>query len=253
MSDSKGPLVVSAELAEKLLAVLNVVIERPHSFCRECADNGFGVGKDCPNRGFPCDLLDIRNALANAAPMVVPVEVQALVASTRETLKGLEDCAQKCKATLEKIPYAGTLIAQNAIGRAVQNSDNVVTIAVDQHERLESCRRQLEVIAVGDSENPMDDARNLLVASGFWNGVTANKETSAQIVTRFGCYCDLEPQMEPDSCVIDDGRPHDCIYAKGKACKTQCEHWKPITRENNIKAGISPDAGLNVKNREIST
>ena len=31
---------------------------------------------------------------------------------------------------------------------------------------------------------------------------------------RFGCHCDLEPNMIPDGCVIDDGRPFDCVHAE---------------------------------------
>lgn len=68
--------------------------------------------------------------------------------------------------------------------------------------------------------------------------------TSTGAELKHGCYCDLEPHMEPDGCVIDEGKPDNCFYANGKTCKTQCEYWKPITRENNIAAGVAPYAGL---------
>lgn len=45
---------------------------------------------------------------------------------------------------------------------------------------------------------------------------------------KYGCHCDLEPHMEPDECVIDEGRYHDCIYAKKGMRKEQCEYWKII-------------------------
>jgi len=45
---------------------------------------------------------------------------------------------------------------------------------------------------------------------------------------RWGCHCDLEPGMEPDGCVIDDGRSGDCVYASKNAVKQQCEYWRPI-------------------------
>lgn len=46
---------------------------------------------------------------------------------------------------------------------------------------------------------------------------------------RYGCHCDLEPHMEPDGCVLDDGRPWDCVYAQRPgATKEGCEYWKPI-------------------------
>lgn len=47
-----------------------------------------------------------------------------------------------------------------------------------------------------------------------------------------GCHCDLEEGMVPDGCVLDEGRPDNCVYAprllrEGKD-KTACEYWKPI-------------------------
>ena len=47
-----------------------------------------------------------------------------------------------------------------------------------------------------------------------------------------GCHVDLDHGMKPDGCVLDDGRPENCIYAKrllreGKD-KTACEYWQPI-------------------------
>lgn len=44
----------------------------------------------------------------------------------------------------------------------------------------------------------------------------------------YGCHCDLEPDMKPDGCVIDEGRPQDCVYARRIERKEQCEYWQPI-------------------------
>jgi hypothetical protein len=49
-----------------------------------------------------------------------------------------------------------------------EQNDSYVTIHIDHHDRLECCRRLLEIIAVGDSENPQEDAKQELVAHGFW-------------------------------------------------------------------------------------
>ena len=59
----------------------------------------------------------------------------------------------------------------------------------------------------------------------------ALRERLAQPVPH-GCHIDLEPNMMPDGCVLDDGTPYNCIYAQsllreGKD-KTSCEYWKPI-------------------------
>lgn len=49
----------------------------------------------------------------------------------------------------------------------------------------------------------------------------------------FGCYCDLEDDMEPDGCVIDDGRVSDCIFAvrlqKDGKGRNDCKEWRPVT------------------------
>jgi len=47
-----------------------------------------------------------------------------------------------------------------------------------------------------------------------------------------GCHVDLDEGIEPDGCVLDEGRPEKCIYAKrlhreGKD-KTACKYWQPI-------------------------
>ena len=45
---------------------------------------------------------------------------------------------------------------------------------------------------------------------------------------KFGCHCDLDPGMEPDACVLDEGRPDDCIYAARLKRKEDCEYWREI-------------------------
>ena len=44
---------------------------------------------------------------------------------------------------------------------------------------------------------------------------------------KYGCHCDLEPHMEPDECVLDNGEGH-CIYAKEGMRKEQCKYWRII-------------------------
>lgn len=52
----------------------------------------------------------------------------------------------------------------------------------------------------------------------------------------YGCHYDLEPDMKPDGCVLDYGKPKDCVYAKilvknGRS-KEDCWYWKPIGDSN---------------------
>ena len=47
---------------------------------------------------------------------------------------------------------------------------------------------------------------------------------------RFGCHCDLEPDMQPDGCVLDYGKPQDCIHSD---CgdKSKCPYWHEIKED----------------------
>jgi hypothetical protein len=66
-----------------------------------------------------------------------------------------------------------------------------------------------------------------------------NKETieKMRFTEEYGCHVDLEPGQKPDSCVIDEGIPHTCIYAgtlvaQGKD-KHACEYWQRIKRDRS--------------------
>lgn len=45
---------------------------------------------------------------------------------------------------------------------------------------------------------------------------------------KFGCHCDLEPNMQPDGCVLDEGTPESCVNARRISAKEQCIYWKRI-------------------------
>jgi hypothetical protein len=49
----------------------------------------------------------------------------------------------------------------------------------------------------------------------------------------YGCFCDLEPDIEPDDCVIDRDALHDCKMAKPGMSKEQCEYWRPVFWKQN--------------------
>jgi hypothetical protein len=70
---------------------------------------------------------------------------------------GLLDTAELRQALAQPAP--------STIGEA----DSSVTIHIDQYDKLECCRRLLEIIATGDSDDPRKDAEDELVAHGFWN------------------------------------------------------------------------------------
>lgn len=54
---------------------------------------------------------------------------------------------------------------------------------------------------------------------------------------RYGCHCDLDPDAQPDGCVLDYGVPGDCIHAPslvaaGKG-REACCYWKPVAVDEN--------------------
>jgi hypothetical protein len=46
----------------------------------------------------------------------------------------------------------------------------------------------------------------------------------------YACHIDLEEGIAPDACVLDTGRPEDCVYARkyGDNAREHCGEWKPI-------------------------
>ena len=70
-------------------------------------------------------------------------------------------------------------------------------------------------------------------ALAFEAGVASRDLTFTTETVKYGCHCDLEDDEQPDSCVLDDGNPQDCIHAKmllaaGKG-RNDCKEWRPIT------------------------
>lgn len=64
---------------------------------------------------------------------------------------------------------------------------------------------------------------------GLYDAADAVKQLSGRLdEVRYGCHVDLEPGMEPDGCVIDEGALCNCIYAKEGMRKEQCEYWKIV-------------------------
>lgn len=45
----------------------------------------------------------------------------------------------------------------------------------------------------------------------------------------YGCHIDL-PDSKYDDCVLDMGRPNDCLYARkyGDSARNHCGEWKPV-------------------------
>ena len=73
-------------------------------------------------------------------------------------------------------------------------------------------------------------AAQKMVALGYnWIG---DEWVKTEPPKRYGCHCDLDPDAEPDGCVLDDGRPGDCriaarLLAEGKV-RDDCPEWRPV-------------------------
>lgn len=70
------------------------------------------------------------------------------------------------------------------------------------------------------------DLRIIANRLGFYDAADAIKQWCEHMPRlKYGCHLDLEEGQDPDECVIDLGRVHDCIYAKEGMRKEQCEYW----------------------------
>lgn len=86
----------------------------------------------------------------------------------------------------------------------------------------------------------LDDLRRVASRLGMYDAADALTQVYGRLeagAMRYGCHCDLEPDMEPDGCVIDEGALSMCIHAKPGMRKEQCEYWRPVAAHN---AEINP-------------
>lgn len=83
--------------------------------------------------------------------------------------------------------------------------------------------------AAGGNPGIKPSKAEVLEALHMLDEVCDEADTSGAPV-RFGCHCDLEPGMEPDGCVLDNGRPEDCVHTRSGKVKQRekCEHWQPV-------------------------
>lgn len=96
--------------------------------------------------------------------------------------------------------------------------------------------------------------RALTLATGADNGelnplwrevlaVLVAEVTKSRVIDKSkGCWMDDGQDVPlPDTCVIDDGKPEDCVYARGLTTHGECEYWKDpscqINEETNDQKG----------------
>lgn len=86
------------------------------------------------------------------------------------------------------------------------------------------------------------DLRDVANRLGLYDAADALRQTFGDTMAlaenrlRHGCHCDLEDHQEPDGCVIDEGRPQDCIYAAEAGRKERCEYWQIVVPNDGAKA-----------------
>ena len=105
--------------------------------------------------------------------------------------------------------------------------------------RLRLAAERLDVLA--KQPHPYSSDAHI-VANGHFAQTKAVKEPvpEPEAPKPMGCHCDLfemaGAQM-PDACVLDQGAPQDCTYAKPGMDKHTCKFWKVITKESVEEAG----------------
>ena len=98
-----------------------------------------------------------------------------------------------------------------------------------QVKQFSALTRAIEQIADMEAE-----IKKLRKDAEFGQSVLSKREPGK----KYGCHCDLEEDMEPDGCVIDEGNPLDCVYARRIETKEQCEYWRVIASDASIP-GVS--------------
>ena len=93
-----------------------------------------------------------------------------------------------------------------------------------------------KVVCDGTSEA---DARRIVACVNACAGIPTETLEAAATNVSHGCHVDLEEGQKPDACVLDEGRPQDCMYAgqlmrNGKT-KLHCEYWKPIALQFRLQ------------------
>lgn len=73
------------------------------------------------------------------------------------------------------------------------------------------------------------DLQVVAIRLGMYDAVDAIKQWCNGLPElKYGCHCDLEIGEVPNACVIDEGFPHFCVYAKPNMRKEQCVYWRII-------------------------
>lgn len=93
---------------------------------------------------------------------------------------------------------------------------SILPVMEQRQDSLSEQLKDLELVANRLGMYDAADAIRQLFQTGKINNI------------KYGCHCDLEPHMEPDGCVIDEGRYHDCIHAEKGMRKEQCEYWRVV-------------------------
>ena len=89
-------------------------------------------------------------------------------------------------------------------------------------EQLLDLKRVANRLGMYDAADMLDGFFNMLKPTIMSDIENIEKEN------KYGCHCDLDVGQTPDGCVIDEGKPWNCIYATKGIRKEQCEWWRPL-------------------------
>jgi hypothetical protein len=81
-------------------------------------------------------------------------------------------------------------------------------------------------------EQQLSNLRHVANQLGYFDAADAIGQWCSNLPElRYGCHCDIEPDKEPDACVISDvdgSIGGHCIYAIPGMRKEQCQHWRVV-------------------------
>lgn len=109
------------------------------------------------------------------------------------------------------------------------DSKQIIRMAMEREEFLRDDSGTIYYWPIG-AQCGAYRAHDLRVIADELDRLNGDK-THGCAVKSMGCHLELDPGMEPDDCVINEGRHADCFYAKEGMTPSDCQFWLPVKRK----------------------
>lgn len=169
---------------------------------------------------------------------VIVVRTQALRAFTADQMRAYALAALSNRPVAESIHEANARTLQAVVdelremlgvkeGESLKEAVKALSASAEQSEPIAHLWMHE---ATGHTRVVMND--EVWTASNAWfcvGPIVLAAPIKKEQDLAYGCHCDLEPGMQPDGCVLDEGSPDDCVKARGITKREQCDEWRPVS------------------------